>query len=279
MNILVTGANGFIGSNIVNFLEKNTTNNIFKGTRQSLNLFSCDSVHNYIDENKIDCIIHCAIEGGHRSIIDKEIVIYNNLLIAKNLMSCHINGPFINIASGAEFDTRKNIFNIKEEEIYNKVPTDYYGLSKNIISQMVLQKKNRFNLRLFGCFNYNELQTRFIKSNIYRYINNQPMIIHNDKYMDFMSFDDVAIIIDLYLKNYTNLPSDINLSYYNKYKLSEIANIINTLSNNKVKIEIENESLDLNYCGNGHKLNSLNLNFKGIHQGIKDCYKHYMNIL
>jgi hypothetical protein len=62
------------------------------------------------------------------------------------------------------------------------------------------------------------------------------------------------------------------MSYVKKYKLSDIANIINQLSTHKVNINIENKLFGLSYTGNGMQLNSLGLNLKDIEFGIKECY-------
>ena len=273
MNILITGANGFIGNNLIELLSKNKNFNLFKGTRSTIDLYSKDNIEKYLDYNNIDAIIHCAIEGGSRLKVDDDGIFYKNLLMYENLNTFNFRYKcFINLASGAEFDRSCEIFDIKEEEISNRVPHDYYGLSKNIISKSLLNKNNSLNLRIFGCFYYNELDTRFIKNNIKRYINKKPMIIHQDKFMDFIYLEDISHIINYYLSNNIKLSSDINMSYIKKYKLSDIANIINNLSNHKVDINIECNDISLNYCGNGLKLNSLNLNLKGIELGIKECY-------
>lgn len=44
MNILVTGANGFIGSNIIELLSNNIDFNFFKGTRNNIDLYSTDNI-------------------------------------------------------------------------------------------------------------------------------------------------------------------------------------------------------------------------------------------
>ena len=120
-----------------------------------------------------------------------------------------------------------------------------------------MNNKNSLNLRIFGCFYHNELNTRFIKSNIIRYINKTPMIIHQDKFMDFIYFEDVYQVINHHLLNTNTLPYDINMSYVKKYKLTDITNIINNLSDYKVDVKIENENLSSSYCGNGERLESL----------------------
>ena len=64
MNILVTGANGFIASNIIKLLSDNTNFNFYRGTRSTIDLYCKNNIEKYLDDNKIDTIIHCAIEGG-----------------------------------------------------------------------------------------------------------------------------------------------------------------------------------------------------------------------
>jgi len=272
MNILVTGANGFIASNIIKTLELNNTNVIFKATKSSLNLYSLYDVRKFITDNQIESIIHCAIEGGKRLTIDDKNIVYNNILMVQNLLACRIKGLFINIASGAEFDRNLDINNIKESEIYNRIPTDYYGFSKNVISKLINVIPNGINLRLFGCFDKNEHITRMIRSNLNNYILKKPMVIHQDKYMDFVYMDDLCNLIVNILNESFKQIKDINVVYNKKYKLSDITNIINNLDNYKVPILIENTKIGLSYSGDGTTFNNLHLNYKGLELGIKECY-------
>ena len=86
--------------------------------------------------------------------------------------------------------------------------------------------------------------------------------------------EDLTNVINHFLNNSISTYKDINMSYIKKYKLSDIANIINELSSHKVDINIENKISGLNYTGNGEKLNSLGLELKGLEFGIKECYEH-----
>lgn len=268
MNILVTGANGFIGSSIISKLSNKY--NFFKGTRNTIDLYSLESIEKYITSNRIEGVIHCAIEGGSRLKIDEPISFYNNILMYKNLSTFNYKF-FINFASGAEFDRRFDINNKNENEINQSSPIDYYGLSKNIIASLSIQKSNYFNLRVFGCFYHNELETRFIKGNILKYIQNKHMIIHQDKYMDFIYLEDLCNVVDYCISDSPKY-NDINMSYLVKYKLSDIANCINDLTSKKVPIIIENSNMGLNYTGNGKKLNELNVKIKNLVPGIQECY-------
>jgi GDP-L-fucose synthase len=273
MNILVTGANGFIGSNIIQLLSNNSDFKFFKGTRNTIDLYSSNSVEKYIIDNQINAVIHCAVEGGSRLKPDTSDILYRNLLIHENLIKFNDKYKvFINFGSGAEFDRKYDISNVNEYDMFNSVPTDFYGLSKNIISKLSVHYGRSVNLRIFGCFYHNELSTRFIKNNITNYINNKPMIIHQDRYMDFVYIEDLINVVKYFLNNQIQTYKDINMSYIKKYKLSDIANIINNLSTQKVDIIIENENFGLNYTGTGTRLNDLNIKLKGIDFGIKECY-------
>jgi hypothetical protein len=62
------------------------------------------------------------------------------------------------------------------------------------------------------------------------------------------------------------------LCYSRKYYLSEIANIINSLGEYFVNINIENNNQDLPYIGNGDKIVRSNLPFIGLVDGITLTY-------
>ena len=127
MNVLVTGANGFLGSNVVKI--SNNSFNFIGATKSNLNLYSINDIDTFLFKNNIESVIHCAIEGGHRLDNDDYYVFYKNILMYENLMKFKDRYKiFINISSGAEFDRKNNIDLYKEEELYKNIPTDYYGL-------------------------------------------------------------------------------------------------------------------------------------------------------
>jgi len=265
MNILVTGSKGYIGKSIINSQIKGI--NFIEGHRKNINLFDKNCIKDFIRNNKIDSIIHCAIEGGSRLKEDDSNVLYNNLLIFENLCQCkNIIYKLINIASGAEFDRTNEINLKKEEEIFNNVPKDYYGLSKNIISQKAVSIKNFYNLRIFGCFDENEPETRFIKNCIIKSLKNEPIIIYENKIMDFFYLKDLIPVLENVLFNQP-LHKDINLSYFKKYDLFQIAKKISFINKSKSEIIIQKQN-GLNYNGDYHKFMSLSIKTQGIDEGI-----------
>jgi GDP-L-fucose synthase len=266
MNILVTGSNGYIGKSIINSNIKDFV--FFHGNRQTINLFDKESIKSFIKRNKIDSIIHCAIEGGSRLKKDDANAFYNNILAFENLYSCKdLLHKVINFASGAEFDRQNDISSAKEENIAECVPKDYYGLSKNIIAKKALTATNFYNLRVFGCFDENELETRFIKSCILKSKKGETITIHQDKRMDFFYLKDLISVVQ-YVLLFDSPCKDINLSYKTKNKLSEIAKKIKIYNNSNSEIIIEDEN-GLNYNGDFNKLITLPIAIDGFEIGIE----------
>lgn len=250
MKILITGANGYIGKSLYNALQDKYE--VTTITRNECNLNDILAVNTYFQDKYFDVVIHCAVKGGSRlqqddwSVLDTNLQMYYNLYSNKNKFR-----KFIHFGSGAEICDN----------------TNPYGFSKEVIRKSVLHNDNFYNLRIFGVFDENELDTRFIKSNIKRYINNEPIIIHQDKVMDFIYMPDLVKIVEYYINN--NGPKEINCNYDNIISLSDIARIINSLSEYRVNIKIESEEQGKPYVGS---FKDLGIEFIGLERGIKEVY-------
>jgi len=265
MKILITGK-----GNIANIIHNNLKEH--KITIYNENLLNFEKLKNFLNNYSFDVLIHCAIKGGRRTKEDTPDIVYNNILMFENILSCFDKFKIIiNLDSGAVYDRTTDIFNRKENELKYR-PKDYYGFSKYIIYKCSLNYDNVYNLRLFNIFHINEEPDRFIKqcfiSNKYK----TPLIIKNDKYFDFVSELDFIKIIRYYLENKINYKV-INVSYENKYKLSDIANLI---IKDKNLIQIES-NCQLNYCGNGDLLKSLNIELMGLDVSLNNYSQLYLN--
>jgi UDP-glucose 4-epimerase len=254
MNILITGGNGYIAKSLYSAFKNKY--NVTSITRQDFDLTDSFETIKYFSDKYFDVVIHCAISGGSRlkpedsSIMDQNLQMYYNLLSCKNKYS-----KFIHFGSGAE--THLN------------TP---YGWSKNIIYKSIIDKENFYNIRIFGVFDENEWDTRFIKTCIKKYINHEDMIIYQDKFMDFFYMKDLISLIDYYIIN-NNIPKQIDCSYVNLYKLSEIANMINELDDYKVDIYIQEKEIATSYNGEPNML----VDYIGLKQGIKEVYNKLKN--
>lgn len=250
MKIIITGGNGYIAKKLYSaFSHQHQVTSI---TRNNFDLSDNKQVCSWFEHNQCDVVIHTAISGGSRlqndelSVFDNNMAMFNNLIANKHCFS-----KLISFGSGAEI-------------FHSDTP---YANSKREIAKQIQDLDGFYNLRIFAVFDEDELNTRFIKSNIIRYIRKEPMIIHKDKVMDFFYMKDLISLVDYYINTETP-PKTINCSYEQKFTLTNIANKINNLLNHKVDIQIQNSGLDF-YCG---EYSSLPISYKGLNSGIVQTY-------
>ena len=249
MKILITGGNGYIAQSLAKNLIKHEVTLI---TRQDFDLVNKEATDKWFKDKFFDIIIHTAIKGGSRLKSDNSDIFYQNLQMFYNLFyNKHCFNKLIHFGSGAELGQ----------------PNDPYGLSKKIINDLIQSEPNFYNIRIFAVFDENELDTRFIKSNIKRYINKEDIIIHQNKLMDFFYIKDLVILINHYIEE-NHLPKIAECSYKEKYSLLDIANLINNLSSHKVSIKQLDYVKGNSYVGNTFK----ELNYLGLEKGIKEVY-------
>jgi len=254
MKILITGANGYIGKTLYNSL--NTKYDVVPLSRKELDVTNLKQVKDYLKNKYFDVVIHCAVEGGLRlepensSILDSNLKMYYNLLECKN----HFN-KFFYFGSGAE----------KQDT--------FYGLSEKVLNQSIQDKDNFHNIRIFAVFDENELESKFVKTNIRNYITYKDMEIFQNKYMDFFYMDDLITLMD-YCVVTDNLPKEINCSYNYSPTLYDVVQIINNLSDYKVNINIEEWGMAPLFNGS---ITDLGLNYIGLEQGIKNVYNKLKN--
>lgn len=253
MNILITGGNGFIASELAKHLS--SSHSITTVSRQDFNLTAFQAMNKFFEGKYFDAVLHCAVQGGNRLKQDSYRDMDVNLTSYYNLLQHKPHyGKLIYFGSGAETHS----------------PESPYGLSKRIIAKSVSEIPNFYNLRIYGVFGESELESRFIKGNVKRYINKQPLQIHQDKFMDFFYIKDLATLVDHYIQN-TNVAKEVNCSYSYIWSLGKIAQFINNLDDHKVDINHMQEGFGKGYHYNG--VNYLpDLSFVGLEEGIKEVY-------
>lgn len=267
MNILITGGNGYVARNLSKGLSDY---NLTITNRSNLDLLDAKKVKKFFNYKFFDVVIHTATSGGSRLKSDNQEVFYQNCLMHQNILENSSSfDKYISFGSGAELDRRFNIDHTTD--IKNAFPIDPYGMSKNFIAKSGILYPNFYNLRIFNVFNHDELSTRMIKSNIINYLNKKPIVIHQDKWMDFFYMEDlikvVKFVIDSNIKQKT-----INCSYSEKIKLSSIAEIINQLSDYKVEVQIESTSIGYSYYGD-YNMHLIDVEPTGLHNGIIETYE------
>ena len=270
MKILITGGSGFIGRNLIKVLKQE--HEVFSPSSTDLDLTDSNAVDKYLRSKYFDWVIHCAISGGRRTKEDSPYITYNNLKMFFNLMNNKDRfDRLINFASGAEFN-RSSAINSSTNNLLNSYPTDYYGMSKNIISRILQSCIKCYNFRVYGVFGEDEDDTRFIKSNVKRYKNKEYLQIHQEKAFDFFYIDDLVSIVKYYIDNPKYpLDTDMDLVYQQKYKLTDIGNIINQLDSHTVIVEARDGREAPSYLGNNIGI-TLDIELVGLKEGIRRVY-------
>jgi GDP-L-fucose synthase len=277
MKVLLTGANGFIARNLKDYFVSDSFEISFLH-RGIADLTDRQQVNNYFKDKYFDAIIHCASVGGNRTRIDDSSCLNTNLSMFYNLIQNQDKfSKFISLGSGAELDRSENVN--QSSNLMKCFPSDEYGMSKNIIAKIGLQLLNFYNVRIFNIFNHDELDSRMIKGNIKNYILGKRIIIHKDKYMDFFYMYDLYLVLKNIILS-SAYPKTLDCCYSDHFKLSEIANKINMLSDYKVEVFIENENLDNEYIGNSKNLYSCDFikDLKGLDAGLIETYKRLLSI-
>ncbi len=231
MNILITGGNGYIAKSL--FAGLKSKHNITSITRQDFDLTNYAQTVKWFEDRYFDVVIHTAAVGGARLVADDESVVNQNLQMYFNLLSLedHFN-RFITFGSGAEI----------------AMPWEPYGFSKRAIAESMKKRDKYYNLRIRAVFDENELDTRFIKANLIKYIQHEPIVIHQNKYMDFFYMEDLVSLVDYYIKAKDPM-QEIDCCYNYNLTLSEIASYINALDAHKVPINTITEGMADPYVG------------------------------
>lgn len=260
MKVLITGAKGSIGHNLVQYLSKYKQIELYTLSRQICDLSNAKEVDSFFEGKYFDVVVHTAFKYARIIGDEDKSVIFENLAMTYNLINnANHYQHMIQFGSGAELRN------------YNSVT---YDMGKRTQWKLFnLELPNFYHFRIFSNFYANEATGRFITSNIKRYINHNPLYVDADRWFDFFYLEDFMMIIYYYLKNLglASLPKELDMCYMDKYKLSQVSTIINNLDTHKEQI-IVGKTVELDYIGDGYRVSQLGLPLIGLKEGIKQVY-------
>jgi nucleoside-diphosphate-sugar epimerase len=274
--IMITGSTGFIGKNITQSLKQNFT--LLTPSHKELDLLSQSEIHQFFLKNDIDTVIHCANFGGTRKNLSSGETIEKNTRMFYNIIENREHySKLINLGSGAEYNKNRNLQNVSEAEFGKEIPLDEYGFSKYIISKYIEKSENMYSLRLFGIFGkYEDYEFKFISNAIVKNLFHMPITIRQNVNFSWLYIDDFLKVLDFFLTNNPKY-SSYNVTPSSPADLVSIAQLINSLSDFKSDICVENNGLNLEYSGNNARLKEElgDISFSSMKSNIKDLIEYY----
>lgn len=281
MKILITGANGFVGRNVKEYLQKNKLYDIYAPSSKELNCIDEECVTDYLKKHKFDCILHFAVYVPRKN-NDKDRnreLDYNLRMFFNFAKNSNYYGKMLYTGSGAEYDKRYDISKVAEQDIGRTIPTDQYGLMKYIIGQQIENSRNIYNLRLFGIFGkYEDYSSKFISNVCCKTIKGIPLAIRQNVYFDYLWVEDFCRMIEdvlekeLFYHTY-NVGAGIRIS------LEEICQIVSRVSGRQLPIFVCRDGLGNEYTASNERFlkEFPEFRFTDIEKAVKSLYEWYQN--
>jgi nucleoside-diphosphate-sugar epimerase len=250
-------------------------------SHKDLDLLSDGEVECYLSRKNVDYVLHCANVGGNRKARDTEILEKNVRMFVNLKKHSRYFEKMIHLGSGAEYDKSRPLIKISESKFGEFIPTDEYGFSKYLISNLIQNSDNITCLRLFGVFGkYEDYEYKFISNAIVKNLLHLPINIRQNAEFDWLYVDDLMNIL------YMVFDRDMRNKAYNvtSSKITDlvtIANIINLCSSDPTEIVVDAPGLNNQYCGDNKLLLKEigGFNFSPIKQSILDLINYYRRIL
>jgi nucleoside-diphosphate-sugar epimerase len=253
MNIFITGAHGFVGRNLTEYLTRTTEHILLTPKSSELNLLDENAVDEYVSKHNIEIIIHGANRGGGRDTAEMNDVVHTNLRMFFNIakQSTKVK-KIIHLGSGAEYGKHKPMVDVLEEDALLVLPHDDYGFYKSICARYIDKCDNIYNLRIFGAYGkYENYRFKFISNAIVKNLLGLPIEIMQNVYFDYIDIDDMVQMIEYFIEHDGKYRT-YNISKGEKVDLVTLAQTINEISNFKSEIIVKNSGLNLEYtsCNN-----------------------------
>jgi nucleoside-diphosphate-sugar epimerase len=261
MKVGITGANSFIGKNLINYLLKKNfslilfSRNIsnlghFKTNRfiqlVEIDMYSYENIGKHVPMN-LDAFIHLAWDGTRGEIRNDEIIQKNNylnsikLFKALNEMKCK---NIISFGSQAEYGEQDHY--ITEDSIPK--PTTFYGKYKLALSNYLVSEFSQtyFWFRIFSAYGpldyENTLIMRLIKG-----------IKSNEKFIDLTSceqnwnyiyIDDIVEVTYRAITSNSALKGVYNLASTDNRKLKDFVFEVKKITNSNIHLKFGSISSD-----------------------------------
>jgi nucleoside-diphosphate-sugar epimerase len=252
-NILLTGATGFIGSNILNAIELdnkvfvtqrlNSKTKIKKSNNIKILKFkNFNSLSNKLKKIKVNTIIHCATHYKKKHSY-KDIFQF----MESNIMLGNVILENIKILNAKQFIN----FSTTWEDIDNKEnnPKNLYAAYKKSFKCIIQHYKKSFpsikfiDLMIVDTFGKNDKRNKLINTLKKNYNQNKiTKIISKKLYINLINVEDIVTAVKIILKKKIQ-PGKYILKNTNYLNISNLIKYINKSNSNKIKVKWLSNSL------------------------------------
>ena len=227
--VLVTGAGGFVGKNVVKYLSDDFK--VVGLQHADLDICSTEDVLSRIRTLKPDVVINCSVYGGYHYQKESKRIYDVNWLGAKNLLDACIECKvplFIQTGSSSEYGFK----NEPMREDMNVEPNSDYASAKAMATKYCYEKRDGPTktavLRLFSVYGYFEAAHRLMPQIITHSIEKTEVKLGNpDSVRDFVFVDDVCAAFEAVITKNSGFESGevFNVGSGKEYKLKDVIEI------------------------------------------------------
>jgi UDP-glucose 4-epimerase len=280
MKVLITGATGFIGKELLKALEKDhSVSRIYVLAHRNQD-FSLTKPLEVLRENdltsflsKLDKIIHLAQDPNYRAFPEKALGIFDtNVALTQKLLDVAYRtgcSQFLYFSSGSVYDLTKSPITENSPVITH----DYYSFTKNASEQLCTLYSKHFQttiLRLFNPFGPN-LGDKFMTRIMNQIKNAKPVFVYPGK--DFklnpVHLDDICGVTMSLLEHGT--AGTFNLAGEETVTFRQLVSLLSELMNKPVNFTESPTANQLDMIASIEKLQSnTNYNFKvSLEEGLR----------
>ena len=281
MKILITGGNGFLGSNIARKVLS-MDDELCIISRDTINL-----KHQIIEFNP-DVVIHCAWKGGNNYNDINDLSQLDNISQGIELIEIISKLPtktkFIGFGSFAEYGN----LTLPALETNIEQPINLYGLSKYTFKNYSKMLCDKYNIEwgwIRPCYVYGpgDVSTRLIPTIINKLSRNEKIILDEcNKIIDYIYIDDFVDFT--YSLIIGNIDGVYNICSGQQYNLRDIVNKIGILMNKLDDVQFNTSSIrkltSPIICGNNNKIKEQSQIevLIDINEGLLKTINYYKNI-
>lgn len=245
MNILVTGANGFIGRHLVNFFKSMRGAYVLPIPHNKLS--SINTIESLLQGAEIDYIFHLAAYGNMSDQKEDYTCIQSNILNTYNLLEATRGYPykmFVNVSTSSVYG--KVLSPMKENFCFK--PWTMYAATKGaaeLIARVFAKQYNKpvVSARLFSVYGPGEADFRFIPTVIRNLLNSTEFRLDKHANHSWIYIDDVISALWAVAQGYSSERRGgvINIGNWDQSSNIKVVDILENISGKKaIYLPIEN---------------------------------------